>query len=216
MQDYQGNSKKTKEDNVDKAKPKPKKDLEKIVSGDVRIKPKTVGSRFRNIFLGGDIQQAGQYVVAEVLLPALRNLIAEAVSRGTDRLVYGESGGRRRPTNYSSRYSYNNPIYRAGDRAPQSRAYLPDQKPADRWIQSRKTIEDVIIGTKEDADAVVERLIDVVDMYEVVSVADLYELLGLPSSHVDNKWGWTHLSNIDVRQVREGWRISFPPLEEIE
>lgn len=214
MQDYQGNSKKNKEDT---AKPKPAKKLEKVVTGDVKVKPKTVGSRFRAIFLGGDVQQAGQYVVSEVLLPALRNLIADSISRGTDRLIYGESGGRRRPVNYSGRYSYSNPIYSAGDRSQQRRALLPDQRPSDRWSsQGRKTIDDVIIGSKEEADNVVERLIDIVDMYEIVSVADLYELLGLTSSHVDNKWGWSHLSNIEVRQVREGWRISFPPLEEIE
>ncbi len=54
-----------------------------------------------------------------------------------------------------------------------------------------------------------------IEQYEVVSVSDLNELLGLPSSHVDNKWGWTNLSTIDTKQVREGFRISFPPLEEI-
>jgi len=62
---------------------------------------------------------------------------------------------------------------------------------------------------------VVERLTDVVDMYEVVSVADMYDLLGLPSTPIDNKWGWTHLPNIEVRQTRDGYKISMPPVEEI-
>lgn len=207
--DYQGNSNKDKEPNVDL----PKKDLEKVVTGNVIVKPKTIRSRIKGIFFGGDIDSAASYVVSEVLLPALRNLVVETVSRGTDRLIYGESANRRRPGSYSPRVQYNNPINRGG--SSQSRAYLPDQKPTDRWTQNRKSFEDVIVGSKSDADTVVERLIDIVDMYEVVSVAELYELLGLPSSHVDNKWGWTHLSSIEVRQVREGWRIGFPPLEEI-
>jgi hypothetical protein len=209
--DYQGNSKKDKEVNKDK----PEKNLDKIVKGDVKVKPKTIGTRFHNIFFGGDFQSAAQYVVAEVFLPALRNLVTESVARGMDKLVYGESAGRRRPTNYSSRISYNNPIYKAGDRPVQNRSYLPGQNPTERWTPGRKAFEDIIVATKEDADNVVERLIDIVDMYEVVSVADLYELLGLPSTHVDNKWGWTHLSSIETRQVREGWRITFPPLEEV-
>lgn len=208
--DYQGNSKKTKKPN----EPQPKKDLEKVVTGDVIVKPKTITSRVKNIFFGGDVNTAGQYVISEVLLPALRNLVVETISKGADRLIYGDSMHRRRPTNYAPRVQYNNPI----NRGYGSRNFLADQKPVDRWTQGHvggKAFEDVIVSTKEDADTVVERLIDIVDMYELVSVADLYELLGLPSSHTDNKWGWTHLTTIDVRQVREGWRITFPPLEEI-
>jgi hypothetical protein len=48
-----------------------------------------------------------------------------------------------------------------------------------------------------------------------VSLADLFDTVGLPATHVDNKWGWTNLASVEVRQVREGWQISFPPLEEI-
>lgn len=211
MVDYQGNSNKKKEG----PKETERKPLEKVVAGDVIVKPKGIGARFKNIFFGGDFTAAKEYVLSEVLLPAIRNLVVESISKGTDRLIYGDNAIRRRgPVNYGSRVQYNNPIYRSGP--PQARAYLPDQRPIDRWSGGQKTFEDVIVGSKADADNVIEQLTNVVDMYEVVSIADLYELLGLPSSHVDNKWGWTHLSTIEVRQVREGWRISFPPLEEIQ
>lgn len=207
--DYQGNAKKDKEPKTESSK----KPLEKVVTGDVVVKPKTIGNRFKNIFFGGDIETSRQYLVSEVILPALRNLVVEAVAKGVDRLVYGESAHRhRRQPTYGPRVQYNNPIDRG---RTQSRAFLPDQRPIERWTSGKKSFEDVIVANKEDADTVVERLTDIVDMYDVVSVADLYELLGLPSSHVDNKWGWTHLSSIEVRQVREGYRISFPPLEEI-
>ena len=207
MQDYQGNSK-----SKDKPKELPEKNLDKVVSGEVSMKPKTISSRLKGIFFGGDFNTAGQYVVSEVLLPAFRNLLVESVSKGADRLIYGDSATRRRPSTYAPRVQYNNPVSRG---PAQSLTYLPGQRPMDRWNQNRKAAEDVVVGTKEDADSVVERLIDIVDMYEIVSVADLYELLGLPSSHVDNKWGWSNLAAIEVRQVREGWRITFPPLEEI-
>lgn len=208
MVDYQGNSKKEKEANHPK-----KKALEKVIEGEATVKPPTLGVRIKNIFFGGDINTAGSYVLSEVLLPAFRNLLVETVSKGADRLIYGESTLRRRPTNYSSRVQYNNPIYR--DRSPQGRTYLPDQRPIDRWAQGRKNPEQIVVNSKEDADKVIEQLIEVVDMYDVVSVADLYELLGLASTPIDNKWGWTHLSTIDVRQIRDGWQITFPPLEEI-
>lgn len=209
--DYQGNSKKNKEAKPDNGPPE--KNLESVVTGDVIVKKPGIGARFKGIFLGGDMKTASQFVVAEVLFPAVRNLVVDMINQGTDRLVYGEGGRRRRPTSYSGRIQYNNPIMRQD---PARRAYLPDQRPVDRWARGgERNVDDIIVASKQDADTVVERLIDIVDVYEVASVADLFELLGLSSSHVDHKWGWTHLANIEVRQVREGYKISLPPIEEI-
>lgn len=208
--DYQGNSKKNKKDD----NTEPKKNLEPIVTGEVISKPKPVGSKFKAIFFGGDFRSATEFVLAEVLLPAVRNVIVESVSKGADRLIYGESMHRqvRRPPNYTSRIQYNNPVLR-GD--PINRALLPNQSARTAWVSNRKDFDDIILTQESEANAVVERLIDIVDQYEVVSIADLSEILGQPSSPIDNKWGWTNLATIEVRQVREGWRISFPPLEEI-
>jgi hypothetical protein len=213
--DYQGNSKKQKEEAKDN-QDAPKKDLEKVVSGEVIQRPQSLGAKFKNVFFGGDISSARTYVISEVLLPAIRNLVVESISKGADRLIYGENAHRRRsPTGYTSRVQYNNPIYRAGGGPLPGRTGPPNQNPTERWMSGNKTFDDIIVGSKEDADMLVENLINVVDMYEVVSVAYHYELSGLPSSPIDNKWGWTNLASIDVRQVREGWRIGFPPLEAI-
>jgi hypothetical protein len=209
MKDYQGNTDKSKEKT---AKPTtPEKKIEKVVTGDVIMKQKPLGSRFKHIFFGGDVTMARDYVISEVLLPALRNLISEAVAKGTDRLVFGESSMRRRPpTTYGPRVQYHNPLVSG------RRALLPDQSPVERWTTSKSgQNDDVIVSSKGEAEAVVDQMITIVDQYQIVSVADLNELLGMPSSHVDNNWGWTNLESIEIKQVREGFKISFPPLEDI-
>ena len=76
-------------------------------------------------------------------------------------------------------------------------------------------MNDVILGTKEQAELVAERLIDILEKYDVASLADLYDLLGLETSHIDQKWGWTYLGNVQVHQVRQGYLLELPPLEEI-
>lgn len=58
---------------------------------------------------------------------------------------------------------------------------------------------------------VLERLNDIIDRYEVASVADLHELVGLPTTHVDNKWGWENVRYAEVRQIREGFLLDLPP-----
>lgn len=202
--DYQSNANKDRE-------PKTEKHIEKVVTGEVVQKPKGIGRKFKDIFFGGDAKAALRFVSSDVLLPALRNLIVDMTSKGIERVVYGESSYRRRPTDYRPRVQYNNPIYyRPQDpRGPN----LPDQSRAYRT--KRREPNDIILGTREEADVVVERMIDIIDKYQVVSLADLYDLLGLEGSYIDNKWGWTYLNNIEVRQVREGYLLDLPPLEEI-
>lgn len=208
--DYQGNTDKSKEEK------KPEKQIEKVVTGEVVQKPKTIGRKFKEIFFGGDLRTASRYIAGDVLLPALRNLIVDMTSKGIERVVYGESGVRRRgPAEYRPRVSYNtsynNPIYRDPRDPRLTRPLLPDQP----HRQVRKESVDLILASKEEAERVVEQLIDIIDKYEVASWADLCELVGWPSSHVDNKWGWTYLTNVDIRQTRDGYLIDLPTMEAI-
>jgi hypothetical protein len=54
---------------------------------------------------------------------------------------------------------------------------------------------------------------DIIDKYDVVSIADLYQMCGLPSTYIDNEWGLSSLQYIDVRQTREGYIIDLPAAE---
>jgi hypothetical protein len=208
--DYQGNPDK----NRDKEK-KPVKQIEKVVTGEAVQKPKSIGRKFKDVFFGGNIKASAKFVTADVILPAFRDLLVDAISNGARRVVYGESMYRRRPPEYRPRVQYSNPInpsYRSMN-DPRLRANLPDQRNSFRT--EKRDVNDIILASKIDAERVVESLIEIVDKYEVASLADLYDLLGWPSSHIDNKWGWTYLSNIEVRQVRDGYLIDLPPLESV-
>lgn len=213
--DYQSNSKKNRE-KAEKSEPQEDKKIVKIITGEVIQKPKGIRYKMKEVFLGGNFTTAMQYVTADVLLPALRNLILDMVSKGTERLIFGDSYYRRSgydPRPRISYQNYGNPIYRDPRLVSDIRANLPDQRRPLR--QNRRDVNDIILSSREEAELVVERLIDVIDRYQVVSLQDLHELLGLPSSHVDQKWGWTYLNNVQIRQVRDGHLIELPPLEEI-
>lgn len=209
--DYQSNAKKNKEEKKDH----PEKDIQKVVTGEVVQKPKSVGHKFKDIFFGGDFKLAMRFVTAEVLLPALRNLMVDSVTKGAERLVYGESNYRR--PGIGPRYdprpvvSYNNPL---GIRRDPRMPNIPEQGPRP-YRPSRRDANDIILASREEAELVVERLIDIIDKYDVASVADLNDLLGLPTTHIDNKWGWTYLNNVEIRQIRNGYLIDLPSLEEI-
>jgi hypothetical protein len=214
--DYQGNSNKDREKSEKKQKKQDEKIIEKVVVSEVIIKPRGIGRKFKDVFFGGDFRLAMRYVATDVLLPAFRNLIVDSVTKGAERVVFGEASGyRRRPTGYGpiTRVQYNNPIMQQRPLDPRDRAYLPDQPRLQR--ANRHHFNDVILISREEAELVVERMIDIIDKYDTASLADLYILLGLNSSPIDNKWGWRYLNNVEIRQVRDGFLIELPELEEI-
>lgn len=72
-----------------------------------------------------------------------------------------------------------------------------------------------IIADQEEANKVVEKMNEIIERYSVVTVNDLKELLGIDSTFEDNKVGWTDMTDVKVRQIREGWLLELPYPEEI-
>lgn len=205
--------------------PNPKKDkkiepppkvVEKVVTVEVIHKKKPIGRQFKEIFFGGDFKSATRYVAADVLLPALRNLVFDTWTKAAERVIYGESvANRRRASEYRPYVQYNNPISRPYSR-PTPYTHLPDQPR--RYIPTERHKNDgdqLVITNKREAELVVERLMDIIDKYDVASVADLYDLIGDQSTPVDNKWGWTSLNQVEIRQTRDGYLIDLPQAEPI-
>lgn len=187
-------------------KGKPEKVIEKVVTGEVKQHKSSIGERFKAIFLGGEFKSSVRYIGAEVLLPALRNMVVDATTKGIERVIYGEAAPRRRPERPGPRVSYNSPFDRP-TRPQQAPTYAPRSR--------RQQISNIILASRAEAELVVERLSDIIDKFDVASVADLHDLVGLPTSYVDNKWGWSSLNYVDIRQVREGYLIDLPEIEAI-
>lgn len=207
MTDYQGNSRRSKEKAVE-----PEKNIEKVIAGEVVVQKKSLGRKIKDLFVEADFKSVVRYVTGDVLLPAARNMIVDASTKGIERVIYGESAMRRRSIGGGTRFMYHSPINRGPYReAPPSRApggFVPGPR--------RQSRDDLILSSREEAELVVQSMNDIVDQYDVVSVADLNDLVGLPTSHTDNRWGWNQLGNLQIRQIREGYLIDFPPAEPIQ
>lgn len=214
--DYQGNSKKSKEPQGEK----PKKEIEKVVlTGEVVVKKKGIGAKFREVFIEADFRSVVQYIMYDVLIPAAKNTITDIATKGVERMMYGESAIRRRNYGSGSRFTYNTPIdrgyadrgYRDAPGPPRGRTpTVRDPRP------QRHSQDTYILTTREDAALVLERMNDVLDQIEIVTIEDLNDLIGLQSTYMDNRWGWINLRDAQIRQVREGWVLDLPAAEPIQ
>ena len=194
-------------------KEKPQKpQLEKVTTGEVIQTPIPLRRKFKDLFFGGEFRGASRYILADVLLPALRNMVVDATTKGIERVIYGESTPRRRSDIGSrARIAYNTPVDRFRD--GRMSAMLPDQPPLPS--SRRREANRILLSTREEAELVLERLVDVVDKYGEASVADLHDLVGLPTTYVDNNWGWTNLRGTTITQDREGFELNLPLIEPI-
>lgn len=193
-------------------RPEPDRVVEQVTTGEAKRGKRSLGRQFRDVFIGGDTKSVVHYVIFEVLVPQAKDMIAEAASSGFERLIFGENrpGGRRygsRPqqgnyTNYANRYAIrgNNPVGRA-ERDPAGRPQASMQP---------HPIDEIILASRIEADAVLDRMYDLLNQYENVSVADLYSMIGWSSSHTDYKWGWTQLQNCQIRRIHDGYVLLLP------
>jgi hypothetical protein len=85
-----------------------------------------------------------------------------------------------------------------------------------REARAKHNFDEIVLNSRVEAEEVIDRLYDVVSRYESASVADLYELVGLSSTHTDHKWGWTDIRGAGVQRVRDGYLLDLPSPEPLD
>lgn len=207
--DYQGSSQKKVV-----RQPAEEKKIEKVVIGEVTVQRKSLFQKFKAVFVKEDIRSVRDHVIFDILIPATKNMVADASIGSIERMIYGDRVIRRR--SYGSgpgpRVTYNSPVNRSYSSPLDPRYNAPPVESGPRRSAGRgDRDDDVLICTRrEDAEAILEHMQEIIEQYEVASVADLKELAGRPFHHTDNKWGWNTVRGVQVRQIREGFLIDFP------
>lgn len=213
MTDYQGNSKKNKPEG-----PKPEKKIQRVTQEEVIVQKKSVATRLKGVLIAMDFGSVVRHVVYENLIPGARNMVYSAIANGAEKWIFGESSARRRNTNLfgQPRFQYNQPVSRPYSSGPFGSSSAPSLNPGPRGPTMRGVNDDFILSSRQEAELVLERMNDCIDQFDVVTVGDLYELIGAPSSHTDQKWGWTVIGDVPIRQVRDGYIIDLPPTEAVQ
>jgi len=174
----------------------------------------TLGDKLARTFIKEDTQSVGEYLLFDVLVPAAKNAISDMVSTGVNMLLFGENrpiGGIKRNGD-SSYVSYNN-YYRGNRRYSSSYDDPFEGKYATRGdVQRRETrkFDQVEVPSRQEAEQVLNALVDRTILYGIASVADLYDLAGVPSVYTDNDWGWDSLEGSRIERTRHGYVIRVP------
>lgn len=205
MESFPPNSKAT--------KTREREPVQQVTSENAVRRRKPLGKQFKATFFGGNARGAWTYMVSNVMVPAIQDTIIEMVQAGIERVVRGDR----------SRRSSGQPLGRVNYQSYSRRRSVDDRPPmptgynSSRAARARHGYDEIVIATRTEAEDVIDRLYDILSKYESVSVAELYELTGLTSSHTDHTWGWTDLQGASVRRVRSGgYLLDLPEPEFLE
>lgn len=189
-EEFKSNSHKTRENrsNTDSDKK-----VEKIISGSARSKKKNGIQKITNVFIPDDVDDVRSYIIEDIVVPAVKDIILDAV-----RAFLGVNPGSRGKSS-SSKVSY--------------RKYYDERDRRDSREACRTRgyeYDDIIIENRGEAEDVLSRMDELIESYGLVSVADLYDLVGINGNYTDNKYGWFNIRTASVVRVRDGYMIKLP------
>lgn len=199
--------------NIDDDRPK----VGRIVNEGAAIKRSTpLGVKIKNFFIGPSAANIVEFVIHEVLIPAAKDAAHDAVLGGLEKRLYGDvrSVTRRASATRSGGLSSNN-----GPKVHYDRMSSNNSKPASPTGRRNGNydIGQIIIPTRAQANEILEMMFNIIGQYEVVTVAELFEMAGMTPVYTDRQHGWTSLRGAQAHLVRGGgYLLDLPAPEALE
>ena len=185
-------------------------------------------SRASVLFFGDDgLRGVTDYLVRDIFIQSIQttisdvatntiNTLSDVATTSIKRAIFGESyDDRRRNSNdywYGSRRYVDNRMS-----SSRGRGYVDYSRQSEKALHHKsENLSNVVrvieFDSTNDANEVLSYMIDSVEQYGLVTVADFYELSDVASKFTDHQFGWTNLDGVRVVPIRGGvFYISFPP-----
>ena len=178
-----------------KEKPKP----QRITTGRVIRKKKSLGKKFSETFIAEDSGSVLGYILHDVLIPAAKDMIYDTIKGSVEMSLFGTTkSSPRTKVQGRSHVAYNSI---RDDRTPR---HISNK---DRAIHR---FDDIVLESRGEAEEVLSHLVDLTIDYGQATVSDLYDLVGITGNFTDNKWGWMDLGSASVSRGREGYILNLP------
>lgn len=172
--------------------------VESVVTGKAVLQKKSFWDKVKTNFFSKDIKDMKSYFLKQIVVPTIQG----GVIAMFEMLFYGQA--RSRPpiggyyTNQRTNYNYVS--------SQLTRPLGPTV--ADR---SAHNFQWARFESYEDAENVISSMLDRIDRYGYVTVAEYYELCGVRAEYTDEGWGWTKFRKLEPRRINEGYIVDMEP-----
>lgn len=193
MEKFEPNSHKYKQEQQQSAD-KPK--IEKVVTGPVTVRKKNELKKIASTFISEEAHNVKNYILMDVLIPAIKNAIEDVVTNGIRMILRGETAARKSDIP-GSRFSYN-------------KCYNDNKQPSVSRSARGMYYDDIVLKSRAEAETVLEEMDHILDRFGKVSINDLNDLVGRTGEYTDSRYGWTNLSNAKVVRTYDGYLLDLP------
>ncbi len=191
----------------------------KKLKGGVVKKTPSLGEKLKRSFIKEDLKDIRDYIIFDMIIPNARRAFFDTIV-GTAAQIFGISvprGGFYRSDGYSPANVRLSPHER------QYRDFNSISRNASRVVDTRVSgydrfyVSDYPFTYKEDAESVLEQLMDICDTYGWVSVATFFELsdptgtIAGKNAYTNNNFGWHNIDGATVKFDGSGYIITLPP-----
>jgi len=168
------------------------------------IKKKPFWKKIKEALFVEGARSVGLYLWQDVMLPAIKKLVADSATNAINMAVYGDS----RPRYSNGTHTGNSSVY-SGRAANQSRAYY------NRTNRYQTILNGVIFSHSDVPMQIIQEAMAWIEEYGCISVETFNQILppelAFDVVHTDRNWGWTSLNENCVVNTPGGWMIDLPP-----
>jgi hypothetical protein len=180
------------------------------------IRKAPIGRRIRDNLFAGSARDVWMEMFWNTFVGGIADSMADAFHAGVDTAFRGQAGsggGYRTPStrfrsNRSSQIMKHNPDRALGGGAPTERF--------SRDARVRQDTSVVEYASRAEAENVLQSLNLAIDQFDIVTLAEFYELSQITPEHTDYKFGWDSLGGASVVHSRGGYFLDLPPVIQIK
>ena len=185
-----------------------KKSADRVVSGKVTTQKKPIGERFKSMFVTDGAGYA-DFLVQKVLIPKMKDtldtIITQAlngIAQGIQEAIHGGPAPDHKTGRVTTSYGTGRPVINYNRISTSSTVTRSSEEP--RIIRRSNVLQDIIVPTREDCDAVIGELTEIVQSIGHCTVGDLYTCVGITPNQTDEGWGWSNLAGSGGRRLTTG------------
>jgi hypothetical protein len=156
----------------------------------VALVPTKKGESFLSSFIKNDLKTVVSNLITDIVLPSIKNTIVDVVKTGIERAILGDV---KRPLN-----------------STKSNGVIPYNSVSKNRNKADHTFDDIILDSRNGAEEVLDSLVTHCRRHGEVSVATLYELVGIPVDYTDRAYGWVSLASAYVIPSNGGFKLKLP------
>ncbi len=173
------------------------KKIEKVVTGAVKEKKKSGLRKILGVFMPEDVDDVKSYIFFDIIVPTIKNVLSDSFNA----YLYGRNA---KPRSKLSGESASYRSYYSGNKSASGSSF-------ESGTRNGFEYDDIVLENRGDAEDVLVKMKDTIEIYGSVSIGDLYEMVGLSTvNYNNNNYGWKSLKTAEVLHVRDGYLLKLP------